>query len=53
MSKNPEALPEDFKVELLEEEPEEDELESESESESDPDSELEVSGRGTVAGSFA
>lgn len=51
-SKNPEGLPEDFKVELLEEVPEEDELESESESESDPDSELEDSGRGTVAGSF-
>lgn len=51
-SKNPEGLPEDFKVELLEEVPEEDELESESESELDPDSELEDSGRGTVAGSF-
>lgn len=51
-SKNPEGLPEDFKVELLEEVPEEDELESESESEPDPDSELEDSGRGTVAGSF-
>lgn len=51
-SKNPEGLPEDFKVELLEEVPEEDELESESESEPDPDSELEDSGRGTMAGSF-
>lgn len=51
-SKNPEGLPEDFKVELLEEVPEEDVLEPESESESDPDSELEDSGRGTVAGSF-
>lgn len=53
MSRNPDVLPEDFKVELLEEEPEDDELESESEPESDPDSELDDSGRGTVAGSFA